>query len=140
MPDLLSEGQLLTLEVKTQKHEFFIEGSEVGEVQSLSKLILGEIFFQLIKSRFGFFIFLDKSEAFRALALQLEVLLVDFLKVSQESRHLIIILLHIFLYTAVSLEFRVLLNHIHNEGIAAFGLDYLGLAGRDELEIFLHLF
>lgn len=132
MPDLLSEGQLLTFKVKTQQHEFFIEGSEVGEVQSLSKLILSEIFFQLIKSCIGFFIFLDKSETFGALALQLEVFLVDFLKVSQESGHLIIILLHILLYTAVCLEFRVLLNHIHNEGIAAFCLDYLGLAGRDE--------
>lgn len=139
MPYVLSESQLLTLEVKTQQHEFFVEDCEVGEIKSLGKLILCEIFFQLIKSLFGFFIFLDKSETFGALALQLVVLLVDFLKVSQKSGHLIIILLDILLNTAVSLEFRVLLNHIHNEGIAAFGLDYLGLAGRDELEIFLHL-
>jgi hypothetical protein len=73
------------------------------------------------------------------LALQLVVLLVDFLKISQKSGHLIIILLNILLNTAVRFEFRVLLNHIHNESIAAFGLDYLSLAGRDELEIFLHL-
>ena len=69
MPYVLSESQLLTLKVKTQQHKFFIEDCKVGEIKSLSKLILSEIFFQLIKSLFGFFIFFDKSEALGALAL-----------------------------------------------------------------------